>query len=551
MLALGFAPQGGAAWFTDVTERALPGVEITCGGAEKDWILAVNGGSVALADLDLDGDLDLVVGDGGDVEAYRRGEPGPAPRVYLNRGDGTFSAGEGAWALARGAAASFGAGLALGDLDGDGFDDLVALGLGPDRVFLNVRGEGLREVAPLPLSAGWSTSGALLDFDHDGVLDLAVTGYLAPELDEARRRSARWKGHAVMAGPQGLIPLHDRLYRGLGDGTFEDVSVAAGLRPDAAGYGLGVTTVDLDRDGWTDLYVANDSTPNQLWRNRGDGTFEELGFRLGLSHDASGREQAGMGIAVDDDAGMLFVTNFSGETNVLYARTASGRSFRERSARAGLAGPSLARLGWGTGFADFDLDGDQDLFVLNGHVYPEADRAGTDTAYAQPDQLFERIGERFVERDALGGAARVSRAGTCGDLDGDGDVDLVATVVDGPVRILRNDAPRAAGAAWLRVRPARGARARAVGARVVLKRGEESQVRELRTAGGFQAGLPLEAYFGIPAASEGRDAALDLEVHWPGGGVTTVRGATPCTVVEVGPPKSDTRGSSPREGAPR
>jgi len=534
-LALALVQASDAAWFTDVTERALPGVTIQCGAPEKDWILAVNGGGIGLADLDADGHLDLVVVDCGDVEAYRREEPGPAPRVFLNRGDGTFRPGEGTWVIERGKTATFGAGLALGDLDGDGFDDLVVVGLGPDRTFQNDGGRGFVERAPLPESAGWSTSAALLDYDHDGRLDLAVTGYLVPELAEERRRSARWKGHAVMAGPEGLVPVHDRLYRGRGDGSFEDVSVAAKFRPDVAGYGLGITTLDYDRDGWTDVYVANDSTPNHLWRNRGDGTFEELGFRLGVSHDASGREQAGMGIAVDDQAGMLFVTNFSGETNALYTRTANGRSFRERSARAGLAGPSLTRLGWGTGFGDLDLDGDQDLFVLNGHVYPEADRAGTDTTYAQHAQLFVRAGEVFHEQRLVAGPPRVSRAGALGDLDGDGDLDLVATEVNGPVRVLRNDAPRADGAAWLRVRPAGpGARALAPGARVVLRRGADVWERELRTSGGFQASVPLEAHFGFTALDE---AALTVEVSWPGRGVTRLTDVRAGRVLDVAPPR--------------
>jgi len=532
-------------WFTDITEAALSGVSIQCGGAAKDWILRVNGGGVGLADLDGDGDLDLVVVDGGDAEAYRRGEPGPVPRVFLNRGDGTYAAAAGDWVLPRGSAASFGSGLALADFDGDGWVDLVALGLGPDRVFLNRGGAGWREVAPLPGSGAWSTSAAALDYDRDGHLDLVVVSYLVPELEEARRRSARWKGHAVMAGPEGLVPVHDRLYRGRGDGTFEDASVAAGFRPAVAGYGLGVITLDHDRDGWPDVYVTNDSTPNHLWRNRGDGTFEEVGFRLGVSHDASGREQAGMGVGVDDGAGLVFVTNFSGETNALYARTANGRSFRERSSRAGLAGPSLARLGWGTGFGDLDLDGDQDLFVLNGHVYPAADRAGTDTSYAQAAQLFVREGEQFRERALEAGPPRVARAGVLGDLDRDGDLDLVVTEVNGPVRILRNDAPRPAGARGFRVQPAPRAGAAAHGARVVVQTAAGLALeRELRSAGGYQAAAPLEAHFGLPPSAAG---ALRVEVHWPGRGISVHTDVDPSAGALVVAPPTD--GSAPGGGA--
>jgi len=556
------APDGANAhWFTDVTASALPGVTIECGSPDKDWILEVNGGGVGLADLDRDGDLDLVVVGGGDVAAYRADAPAPSPRVFLNRGDGTFEPGGDAWVIAPAVTAGFGAGLALGDFTGDGWIDLVTTGLGADRVFRNEGGRGFVELAPLPRSEGWTTSAAFLDYDHDGRLDLVVTGYLVPELDEARRRAARWKGQPVMVGPEGLVPLHDRLYRGRGDGEFEDVSVAAGFRPEVAGYGLGVITLDEDRDGWVDLYVSNDSTPNHLWHNRGDGTFEERGFRLGVSHDAAGREQAGMGLAVDDDAGLVFVTNFSGESNALYARTPSGRAFRERSARMGLAGPSLAQLGWGTGFGDLDLDGDQDLFVLNGHVYPAADAPGTDARYAQPNQLFERVGDEFRARPLEAGGPRVSRAGVLGDLDRDGDLDLVATEVNGPVRILRNDAPRAPDAHWLIVRP-RGADGSpaAIGALVELRcvhtradgtTSEATSRRELRSAGGFQASAPLEAHFGIAAGPVGSVLGVTVEVRWPGRPPTVLANVTLDQVLFVDVPERAQSAAPKKAGSGR
>jgi len=294
--------------------------------------------------------------------------------------------------------------------------------------------------------------------------------------------------------------------------------VAAGFRPETAGFGLGVMTLDYDADGDTDIYVSNDSTPNHLWENQGDGTFVEVGLRRGVSHDSNGKEQAGMGIAcgdVDGDGrGDLFVTNFSGERNAFY-RSSRGKGFRERADVARLGGPSIQRLGWGTGLDDLDLDGRLDLFVINGHVYPQADRAGTDTSYAQPDQLFLGGAEgRFEERPLAEEEPFVGRAAVAADFDEDGDLDLVVIAMNGPVRYLENLAAGAPGRHWLELDlVATASHPDAVGARVSAVTEEGTRSAEVRTTAGYQAGAPRRLHLGLGAA----EVVRELRVRWPSG----------------------------------
>jgi enediyne biosynthesis protein E4 len=510
--------------FVDTTAEALPDIVTTCGGTDKRWILEVNGPGLALEDFDGDGHIDLLLVDGSTMDRVLADEPGLPPRLFLGDGRGGFSPGGEAWAIP---GRRWGTGVAVGDLNGDGRPDLVIGEWGPDRVLLNQEGGGFKEVDAGLSGEGWSTSIALFDADGDGRLDLFITGYLECDprrVPPAGKADARWKGRPVMLGPEGMTPIADRLYRGLGDGRFELLP----LPEVPAAYGLGVVVLDLEGDGDRDLFVANDSMPNHLYVNDGAGGFSEQAFARGVAYDANGREQAGMGIArgdLDGDGRLdLFVTNFSGEANAYYRSSSRPGRFRERGAQAGLVGPSLQRLGWGTGAGDLDLDGDLDLFVLNGHVYPQADGAGTDTRYAQPDQvLLQGADGRFVEQRLDPGAPRCSRAGALADLDGDGDLDLVTTAVEGPVRVWRNTSAGPRGRGMVLRLKGRGPNTAALGARVEaslrLDGRARTLVREVSTTGGFQAALPAAVHLGVAGA----DHLDELVVRWPSGQVSRLR----------------------------
>ncbi|HYO13446.1 MAG TPA: CRTAC1 family protein [Thermoanaerobaculia bacterium] len=509
--------------FTDVAARLGIVHPTFSGGPEKKHIREGLGQGVCWLDHDRDGDPDLLVLNGWRVLA----DPASAEpwHFYENR-DGRFAeisvqaglAGR-AWAL----------GCAVGDVDGDGFQDLfVTTAASPNLLFRN-RGGGTFEdrtaasgLGHVDLSAG----AAFGDLDGDGDLDLAV----ARHLDESQPPppdNCRWKGAPVVCGPKGYPPLAPLVYLNRGDGSFEDTSERAGVA-DLPGFGLGVLMLDADGDGDADLYVANDSTPSRLLLNRGNATFEEWGLAAGVALSDDGRTQAGMGVDAGDLDGDgredLVKTNFSDDVNNFY-RNEGGAVFSEWSHRSGLAAASFSQLGWAVLLEDFDLDGDLDVFTVNGHVYPGVESFDPGTSYRQRLQLLFNDGRgRFREDPGRLGPAFAQpiagRGAAAADFDGDGDLDI-AVIRDGePPLLLRNDLP-APGAHWLEVRLAgpRGNR-EGLGARIEIEAGGRRQVREVRRSRGYLSSSDAAVVFGLGTAPR-----VDrLTVHWPGGGVQSLEG---------------------------
>jgi hypothetical protein len=509
--------------FSDMTAASGVDFKMTSGESPSRAILEVNGGGVALFDYDGDGDLDLFLANGATMAAP---EKGPGSRLYANAGEGRFTdvTQQVGISLTRWAM-----GVAVADYDGDGADDLYVACYGKN-VLLRNDVERSGKFVDVTDAAGvgdgrWGASAAFGDIDGDGDPDLYVTNYLVFDAAEPPSRDGRmFMGVQVMAGPNGLQPEHDVLYENLGNGKFRDVTVASGCKPERPGYGLGVLIFDANLDGRQDIFVGNDSTENFLFVNKGGGKFEERGVVSGIASNYDGGTQATMGIGLGDvDANGypdLFTTNFSSDTNTLHLNL-DGKFFDDRTSQFGLAMVSRPFLGWGTGFYDFDGDGDEDLFTANGHVYPEARTVTMDSEYRQPPLLFERAGRRF--RPATG-AGKIfdtpypGRSTAFGDLDGDGDVDVVMTTLNDKVQLFRNDTG-AHPVVVVELRGASGSRF-AHGSRVELLVGERVQRRWL-SGGSYQSVDAPQAFFALPGGTKG---GLKLRVTWPDGTVQELDG---------------------------
>ena len=496
---------------------------------QKKYIVESMSGGVLLADYDRDGWLDIYFTNATSVEAALQGKTARGA-LYHNNHDGTFTDVSDRAGVATPCA--FAMGGAVGDYNNDGWPDLYITCLGGNVLYRN-NGDGTftNVTKQAGVSDGrWSTGAAFADYDHDGNLDLMVANYVDFKLSDlpefGSKPTCKFRGISVQCGPRGLKGAGDSLFHNNGDGTFTDVSKKAGVSDTSGFYGLGVAWADFDQRGAQDIYIADDSVPNYLYRANKDLTFTDIGMQSGTAVNGDGSEQGSMGIAVGDylHTGYpgIFVTNFADEYNTLY-RNHGHYNFEDVSYAAGVAIPSVPYVGWGTGFADFDNDGWLDLFVANGHVYPQIDSLPSGARYRQPKLLFmNRHDGTFCDASQQAGAAltepRVSRGAAFGDLFNDGRIDVVVEDLDGAPMILRSSPP--ADNHWITLELASPQKNRlAIGARVKAVAGDLVQTEEVRSGGSYLSQNDLRIHFGL-----GANLKLDsLEIRWPSGHSETLR----------------------------
>jgi hypothetical protein len=524
--------------FEDVTDKtALAGFKHRSGGPQKNYIFETTSGGVAILDYDGDGLPDIYLLNGSTVAALEGKEKPPRAALYHNLGNWKF---EDVTDKAGVANERWGCGVAVGDYDNDGHPDMYVTNFGVSRLYHNNGNGTFTDVAEKLAVArkGWSTGPSWGDYDGDGRLDLFVPGYadidlnnLPPNPSEAGKLGGvgqnfcQFRGVSVMCGPRGLPGESDTLYHQKPDGSFEDVSVSAGVNDPQKYYGFTSAFVHADDDKLLDLIVVNDSTPKLFYINKGDGTFDEVGYPSGVALNENGREQAGMGLAIgdyDNDGRVDFhITNFSDDSNVLYHNDGDG-NFTDVTFQAGLGEVTIPFLGWGTSFIDFDNDGWQDLFVVNGHVYPAVDSNQWGTSFAEQPLLFHNLKDGKFERIGAAPASALatawpSRGLAVGDLDGDGRLDLVINNLDSKPSILRNVATPSRH--WLNLRLVGDVEKKtprdAIGSIAYLTTGKTRQRLDVISGAVYCSQNDMTLHFGLGAATK----VDKLEIQWANGAV--------------------------------
>jgi hypothetical protein len=517
--------------FQDISEKAgITHWTHKMGSPDKQFILETDGSGVGLIDYDNDGWLDIYFVNGSTFKALDGKEEPPHAALFHNNHDGTFTdvtvkagVGNDRW----------GFGVAIADYDNDGWPDIFVTNYGKNRLYHNNHDGTFTDVAEkagVTLS-NWSTGATWGDYDGDGRLDLFVAGYVHfdrehPPVSGANGVSfafCSFRGEAVNCGPHGLKGEPDHLFHNNGDGTFTDVSVKAGVADLPGYFGLSTVFVDVNNDGKPDLLVANDSTPNYLYLNKGDGTFEDVSYASGYALNEAGRETASMGIAVGDyeNNGQLDIynTTFSDDYKPLY-RNEGDANFTDISYQMGIAEVSVPFLGWGDAFIDYDNDGWKDLLLVNGHVYPQVDQHPWGTTWAQRLLLFHNLqGKKFETVPAVEGTGLAlvipARGLAVGDLFNDGKIDAVINVEDQHPVILRNVNPDHNH--WLELKLVGGPKSPrdAVGAKVYLTANHMRQRADVISGGSYISSSDHRPHFGLGPAT----AVDEIEVHWPSGKV--------------------------------
>ena len=503
--------------FVDVTQEAGIRWKHTDGRSGQKYFMETLGSGAAFFDYDADGDPDLYFVNSAPLPGYVA-QGVPTNCLYRNNGDGTFTdvtekAGVGD--------TGYGHGCAVGDYNNDGKLDLYVTNYGTNRLYRN-DGDGtftdVAEVAGVT-EPRWSSSCAFADYDRDGNLDLYVVNYIVFGIDENPWCGLKEKGIRAYCEPDNFPAQSDTLFRNNGDGTFTDVTKSAGIY-NITGKGLGVVWGDYNNDGAPDIYVANDSTENFFYHNNGDGTFEEVGFMIGVALSEDGAAENGMGTAFGDwnnDGWLdLTVTNYAQQTNTLYHNDADG-FFTDATATTKTAQLTYPYLGWATAFIDYDNDGYQDLFVANGHLHENLAELGQQGTYGQRNLLFRNNDNgTFTEvSETLGPGMKledVSRGATFADYDSDGDIDIVVTNSNAAPRLLRNDGGNEKNYLQIRLIATKST-TDAIGARVKITTGDLTQMREVRSGDGYLSQRDLTLHFGI-----GDYEQIDsIEVQWQSG----------------------------------